>query len=720
MEVVVVYDQSIFIKEAISGVTDSAYQGGALAFLVLLFFLKNLASSLIVAVTIPLSIFASFFLMYFSGISVNIMSLGGLALGVGMLVDCAIVVIENIFRYREMGKDAREASSIGASEVAAAISSTTWTTIAVFLPLIFVIGIAGQVFKQLALTITYSLTASLAVAMTTIPVLTSIFLSGRAGRAKGPVKGDGNTTRKSGFFQKMDRFYGSILTVFIRYPKTCIIGVFIIFTASMGLFSNINKEFMPKIDQGQFIIKVDLPTGTVLAGTDSVVRKLEGMLLNMPDVENVSISIGSTKGRAGEEAIESLGSHQGQIMVNLRKKRAHSSSWVIQDLKDKLAKINLPEVNIRYILQESLFKAAFTESKPIMIEVKGNDLALLKNLAKEIEKKLGNVEGLYGIETSLAPPAPETKVNITKDRAASYQLSVNDIAQTAHIAIKGVTASKFREKGREYDIRVRLRERDRKDINKLRGLIVHSPLGMDVPLSEVSHFTVGKGPSQINRLDQERVILVSANIYNRALNKVVEDVNNIISSVKITEGYKAEPGGESQQMQESFKSLTFALILSVLLIYMIMASQFENLWQPFVIMFTVPMSLIGVAWALALTNTSLNIVSILGIIILGGIVVDNGIVLIDFVNLSRKEGMKLEEALVYGSKIRLRPILMTAATTVLGLLPLALGIGEGSKLQSPMAIAVMGGLTVATFLTLVVIPSIYLVTQRFLDKIGKR
>ncbi|MDD5449315.1 MAG: efflux RND transporter permease subunit [Candidatus Omnitrophica bacterium] len=714
VDVAVVYDQSLFIKDSINGVTSSALQGGVLAFLVLLFFLRDMISSLIVAFSIPLSVLASFFLMFFSGISINIMSLGGLALGIGMLVDNAIVVMENVFRHMEMGEDPKIASSIGAQEVAAAIGASTWTTIAIFLPLIFVIGIAGQIFKQLALTITYSLTASLVVALTIIPVLMV------KSKAKYEAFTGSAKTENSGFFGAMNRFYSSILAVFIKWPWRCILIIFLIFLISMSLFIFVDKEFMPKIDQGQFIIKVDMPTGTILEATDKTVRKIEDILLVMPEVENLSINIGSTKGGVGEESIESLGAHQGQLMVNLKKKRKHSSSWVIQDLKGRLNKVELDNANIRYILQESMFKTAFLESKPIVIEVKGLDLALLKNLATDVERKLNTIPGLYGVETSLAPPAPETKINIIKDNAAFYQLSVNDIAQTAHIAIKGLTVSKFKEKGKEYDIKVRLKEVDRKNLAKLRQLIVHSPLGTNVPLSEVSYFTVGKGPSQINRIDQERVIMVSANIYKRALNKVMRDINGGISNMKIPEGYKAAFGGEGEQMQESFKSLTFALILSFILIYMIMASMFENLWQPLVIMFTVPMSMIGVAWSLLLTHTSLNIVAFLGIIILGGVVVNNGIVLIDFVNVSRKEGKRLEDSLMYGSQVRLRPILMTALTTILGLLPLALGIGEGSKLQSPMAITVMGGLTVATFLTLIVIPSIYLVSQRFLDKIGKK
>jgi hydrophobic/amphiphilic exporter-1 (mainly G- bacteria), HAE1 family len=706
----VVYDQSIFIKDSIAGVTNAAWQGGILAFLVLLFFLKDVISALIVAVSIPLSILASFFLMFFSGISINIMSLGGLALGIGMLVDNAIVVMENVFRRMEAGEDPKKASGVGAGEVAGAITASTWTTIAIFLPLIFVVGIAGQIFKQLALTITYSLTSSLVVALTIIPVL----------MVKAKIKKETfdkiKKAKEDEFFAAMDKFYGTILAIFIKKPWHFIGAICLIFLISMSIFIVVDKEFMPRIDQGQFVIKVDMPTGTIIEGTGEVVKKIENILLGEPDVKNVTISIGSTKGRVGEETIESLGQHQGQIMVNLKKKRAHSSSWIIQDLKRKLEEKNIEGAKIEYILQESPFKTAFLETKPIVIEIKGVDLTILKNIAKKIEKRLDTVKGIYGIEDSLAPPAPETKINIIKDKASLYELSVNDITTTAHISIKGITVSTLKAKGSEYDIKLRLREQDRGALRKLRYLVVRSQLGIEVPLGEVSYFSVGKGPSQINRLDQERVILVSANIYKRALNKVMDDVTGVINDIKVPEGYRVAFGGESQQMQESFKSLMFALILSFVLIYMIMASMFENLWQPFVIMFTVPLSLIGVAIALFITHTSLNIVGFLGIIILGGVVVNNGIILIDFINSSREKGMRLEDSLIYASKIRLRPILMTALTTILGLLPLALGIGEGSKLQSPMAVTVMGGLAVATFLTLVVIPLIYLVTQRFLDK----
>lgn len=717
VKIEVVYDQSKFIKRAIYGVSSAALQGGVLAMIVLFLFLRSFRSSLVVALSIPLSILASFILMYFSGISLNIMSLGGLALGIGMLVDNAIVVMENVIRHSEQGKAITTSASDGAEEVGGAITASTGTTIAIFIPLIFVIGIAGQIFKQLALTITYSLSASLIVALTLIPVM---MVLGRGKRQFLAPSLDKKTDLSKGLLSRVGYFFDSLLRHFLKRPWIYLLLTFFVFVLSLNVLMLIDREFMPRVDQGQFIIKVDMPTGTVLEATDKAIREIEETLLDMDDVKSVTVNVGSTKGRLGEEAIETLGSHQGRIMVTLKEKRTHSSNEVIQELKRRLSKKELGAASIEYILQESIFKTGFGTARPVVLEVKGQELPILKKLSSQLKKRLKQVVGLYGIQDSLIPPSPETKVNIIKDKASFYNLSVNDIAQTAHIGIKGYVVSKFKKAGREIDIKVRLRKQDRDDINKLRRLVVHSPLGIDVPLAEVSYFTVGKGPSEIRRFNQERTVWVTANIYRRSLGEVVEDVNRILKKMKLPAGYTIEWAGESKQMRESFKGLVFALVLSFILIYMIMASMFESLWQPFVIMFTVPLSIMGVAIALFVTKTSLSIVAVLGIIILGGIVVNNGIVLIDFVNALRRKGMDLNDALITASKVRLRPILMTALTTVLGLLPLALGIQEGSKIQSPMAITVMGGLIVSSFLTLIIIPVVYLVTQRFLDRFKAR
>jgi HAE1 family hydrophobic/amphiphilic exporter-1 len=492
--------------------------------------------------------------------------------------------------------------------------------------------------------------------------------------------------------------------------------VLLIFLFSISLFSYIDKELMPKIDQGQFMVNITMPTGTLLEVTDRVAGRIEGILLNTEEVESVSTTIGSTKGKSGDEALQALDSHQARVIVSLKKERARQTQDVIQALKEGISKINIEGGEIEYLLQESMFKTSILGSAPIALEVKGEDLSLLRKYAISTKKIIRRVPGVFGVKTSLTPPSPETKAHVIKDKAAAYGLSVTDIAQTSHVAIKGYVVTKFKEQGKEVDIKVRLREEDRGNMSKLRQLLVHSPLGIDVPLSEVSYFAIGQGPNQIDRLDQERTVVVTANIFKRGLDKVMEDIQRSISRIRLREGYVIKVGGESAQMQESFKSLIFALLVAVVLVYMIMASIFESLWQPFIIMFTVPLSLIGVAWVLFLSNTTISIVALLGVIMLGGIVVNNGIVLIDYINLLRSGGTELLDSIIIASQTRLRPIMMTALTTVLGLIPMALSKGEGSELRAPLAITVMGGLLVGTFLTLVIIPTLYLSTQLIINK----
>lgn len=751
INIAVTYDQSQFIKGSISGVTDAATQGGFLAFIVLYIFLRRIVSSLIVTLTIPISILAVFSFMYFSNISLNMISMGGLALGVGMLVDCAIVVIENIFRHRELGKSLKEASTIGAEEVNSAIWGSTLTTVVVFLPMVFVVGIAGQLFKELAFTVTVSLMASLVVALTLIPILVSKETTDKTGKGYFLAKygkyipvwakdfkqacaaGVKNSWMSA---ENIGKMYHSMLEFFISRKALCLSVSAIIFIFSIFMLTKIDWELLPAVDQGQFVIKLNLPPGTRLVVTDSVVKKIEKKLFSLPEIRDVAVSIGSSKEKtSAAQNVETLGSHQSQIMVSLKplsfykktkyttlqsllrpfssvdpeKFRIRSTDDVLQNLKRGLEKENLFGAEIEYILQESIFQAAFAQSAPVVIEVKGQDLGKLKDISQDIEKGLARIKGIYSIRSSLVKPAPEAKVYVKKDRAAVYNLSVSDIALTAQTAMKGYVATKYKEGGREVDVRVRLRPQDRADMNKVRRLIVHSPLDVDVPLAEVAYFAVGKGPSQIQRLNQQRVIVISANIYKRPLNEVNSEINALLSNMKITRDYTAKMTGQNQQMKESFQSLRFALILSLVLVYMVMASEFESLWQPFVILFTFPLSMIGVVAALLLTHTSMSIMVILGIIILGGIVVDNSIVLIAYVNqLRERRDFKLKDALIEASHTRMRPILMTALTTILGLLPLAVGLAEGSEIQVPMAVTVMGGLLFSTFLSLIVIPVIYL------------
>lgn len=720
MNVEIIYDQSIFIKQSIRGVMDAAIQGGVLAFLVLLVFLRNIKASLIVAGSMPISIMVAFSLMYFNGISLNMLSLGGLALGIGMLVDNAIVVIENIYNHIQKKKDIKEASKIGANEVAASIFSSTLTTVAVFLPMVFVVGVAGQLFKELAFTVTFSLLASLVVALSLIPRLAAI-------KTRQPKKIQDSSKPASVF--GLGPLYSAIIPKVLRMRWLFLICVFVVFILSLNLFFLIDKEFMPKIDQREFIMKVDMASGTKLDITNSIVKKIEKALFKMDEIDGVAVSIGSSKKKDYAQGLETMGSHQSQIIVNLKKaKKWASTSSVVGRLKAKLDSMNLEGANVEFILQESVFKSAMQGSAPIVLEIKGKNLKKIEDVSNNVKDRLSKIEGIYGMRTSLSQPSPETKVNIIKDKAALYNLSTAVISQAAHTAIKGVVATKFKDEGQEIDVRVRLRKEARSKLSLLRNILIHSPLDIEVPLSEVAYVVQGLGPTEIKRLDQQRVVLVTANIKDRALDKVIMDIEamiekvegNILNESRELSGAEKDINialsGESQQMNESFGSLRFALFLSILLVYMIMAAQFESLWQPFVIMFTVPLSLMGVFLALFLTGTPISVVVMLGIIILGGIVVNNGIILIDSINGMMARGVELIEAVIESGKIRLRPIFMTTMTTVLGLFPLALGLSEGSALQSPMAITVMGGLVVSTILTLFVIPCVYVIVARGIER----
>ncbi|MCX5687011.1 MAG: efflux RND transporter permease subunit, partial [Candidatus Omnitrophica bacterium] len=718
VNVIIVYDQSGFIKESITGVWDAAWQGGVLVFIVLFYFLRNFWSSVIVTVTIPISVLATFALMFFSGVSINMMSLGGLAFGVGSLVDAAIVVIENIFRHMQTGEDNKKASITGAEEVAVAVAGSVLTTVVVFLPLIFVIGIIGQISKDFALTVTFSLLASWVAAVTLIPLLSSRGVN--LGKGVAVDSDDISKLDATGAIAKTRKFFETLLEKFLKDKGKYLFFTLLLFLLSLGIFIFLDKELMPKVDQGQFTVKIEMPAGARLETTNSASEKVEKFLLSIPEAETVSVTVGSTKESATKSIVERLGANQAEIVVTLKKKRKLKSQDVVQLIKNKIPTMKLEGARVEYILQENVLAAGVTATAPVTLEIKGRDLKALERLTHEAQRGLGTIKGVYGAKNDLAEPSPETKVFIDKDKASLYGLSVTDIAQTSLIGLKGYIASKLKERGEEFDIRVRLRSKDRDDFNKLARLEMQSPSGARVQLSSVATFGKGKGPSEIKRTNQERVVLIYANVYDRPLKDVASDVNAMIRKMDVPKDYIVKLAGESEDMKASFDSMRSAIIAAFLLVYMLMAALFESLLQPLIIMFTIPLSLIGVAWALLITHTSVSAYVLMGVGILGGIVVDNAIVLVDCINLFVSKGMPIEKAVISASRVRLRPILMTALCTILGLLPMAFLGGEGAELRAPMAITVMGGLLIATVLTLVVIPTIYLGSIELANRIFRR
>lgn len=707
----IIYDHSLFIRNSLRGLLDEGLQGGGLAFCVLYFFLRTFSAALIVCLAIPVTVTTIFFLMQLQGLSLNIMSIGGLALGIGMMTDQAIVIVENIYRFRQMGKPPAESAVKGTNEVFWPLLSSTLTSIAVFFPLIlFVPGAAGQLFKDLSWTVIYAQVISLLVSVTVVPML-SIYVQPKLAEYKAIdwIKGFAERVTGLGDPSKQNAVLRRVL--FVAFG-TALVGIF--------LMRFLDKEVLPKVDQGQFLVKVDMPVGTRLEVTNEIATVVENLLLKMKEVESTAVTIGSAKGKKEEVKVETLRPSQAMILVGLKKKR-RSSSHVLEELRSKLSGYNLRRARIAMVLQESEFQfAGGGGGKPILIEIEGFEYEKTIPLAEEVKKRLAEIRGVTEIEDDLGERSPETKLEIDKKRAALYGISPLDISLATKTALDGAVATMFREAGREYDIRVRLSEKDRQRIENLGDLLLYSEvLESMIPLKEVAQIRQGTGPSEIRRRDQQRTITVSAAIQRGfKQERVFKEVQAMLKSLKIPEDYQVVLSGQAREVRESFQKVYFALFLSIILIYMIMASQFESLVQPFLIMITVPLSIIGISVALFVTRTSLNVISLLGMVMLGGVVVNNGIILMEYINQRRADRIPLLRAAFEASRVRTRPILMSALTSTIGLLPIALGLGEGSELRAPLAVTTIGGLLSSTFLSLVVLPCFYILSTRLITKLA--
>lgn len=718
VDIRVVMDQSGFINNSIKSVVRNATAGGILAVLILYVFLRNFRSTLVIATAIPISIIATFVLIYFAGLTLNIMSLGGLALGVGMLVDNAIVVLENIFRHRQEGLGRVEAAGFGTEEVASAVTASTLTTMVVFLPIIFVEGIAAQFFRELALTVSFSLFASLLVALSLLPMLSSRML--RVEGAEVLLGGEGLSRRFPGrvlawlgrAFDWLNTSYRFLLRGALARRRLVVAVAAGAFITSLFAVPLVGMEFVPRMDTGEFSVEIKLPDGAVLADTEKVVSRVEALVNEIPERESVFTTVGAiTSMTRGNET----GSELGKVEVKLvpRRRRSRSVTRVVEEVRDKVSRIPGAEFKVN---AASGFVGGDWAGAPITIILKGDDLEVLRRLAQEVANRVRQVPGTRDVDYSLAQGQPEVQVRVNRDKAAAYGLGLAQVASTVRTAISGQVATRYRVGGDEIDVRVRLQPESRQDLRDLENLVFASPLGVQVPLREVADLVVARGPVTISREGQSRIVTVTGGLVGRSLGAAVRDVQRSLADLKLPPGYAIEYGGENKEMMEAFASLGLALVLAVFLVYMIMAAQFESLLYPLVIMFSVPLAFVGVIWGLALTRRSLNVPSFMGVIMLVGIVVNNAIVLVDYINTLRRRGFERNEAIIKAGPTRLRPILMTTLTTVLAMLPLALGLGESGEAQAPMATVVIGGLTLSTLLTLVVVPVVYTI----FDDLGQR
>jgi len=715
LQVKIIYDHSIFIRNTIQNLAHEAMQGGILALITLYIYLRAAAMSVLVIVSLPLTILGVFFLMAMAHVTVNIMSLGGLAIAIGMITDTSIVVLENIFRKRQEGADREQGAIDGATEVVWPVVSSNLTTIAVFFPLIvFVPGVAGQIFKDLAWAIIFSQIISTFIPLTLVAML-STYVNIKEQEYK-PLSLTGDLDRRIMEMptkEAQNRFMmGILLTAFLALASTFLI------------IPTIDREVLPKVDQGQFYVKVDMPLGTRLNITDDICKRLEEVLRSEEAVQDISISIGSEKTSRGEIKIETLRPSQALILVTLDKKRRKPSSKIVAVLLKKVEAIRLEkdDAKIEFVLQESEFSVGGGSLKPVLIEVKGYDFATMEDLVKRLKERLGAIPGIFNVQDDIGEKTPETKLEINKKRAALYGISALDISLTAKAAIEGVVATQYREAGREIDVRVRLSEKDKENISNLGTLLLYSKvLDVHIPLKEIASVERGQGPSEIRRMDQERTVTISAEIDKTRQDKdVLADVQKFLVGLKVPEDipqdFQVRLSGKAKEIRENFGGVIFAFVLAIMLVYMIMAAQFESFLQPLIIMVTVPLSFGGALIALKITGTSFNVISLLGLVLLGGVVVGNGIVLMEYINQLRAEGKEMVAAVWEAVRTRTRPVLMSSTTTIMGMFPIALGLGEGAGLLSPLAVTAMGGLFSSTVLTLIVLPCFYIVVNRFIEK----
>lgn len=697
-------DQGEEIKKVVKRTAGNALIGGVLAITFILFFLRNWQPSLVIALAIPLSIITSFIGLYVFRYTFNIMTLAGLALGVGMLVDNAVVVIENTYRHLEEGRSREDSAKLGASEVGMAITASTLTTMAVFLPMTLASGIAGKLARPLALTVCLSLFASLFVAITLVPMMSSVMIMGR-----------GKGEKKEGIgFKAVEQRYGRILLWALMNRKKVIAGTLLLFLSSLFCIRYMGTEFMPKSDTTVILATLKMPVGTSLDETEKVVQGLEEIIMDQSEVKFVSSFTGLSKLSKMDVAwgTGNTGVNESQIFAPLvdKDKRRRSSQEITEAIRSKIPRIKGATIDFMDMGQMLLNVGG--ETATIAIKVFGKDLSQLEALSQRMEKRCRDIDGIRDLDISLKRGRPELQINIDREKASKMGLSVGQVAHAVKTALLGEVATRYRVHGDEYDIRVKFREEDRQSLTDIRHIGIASPFGFQVPLYQVARIKYGEGPVRITRENQERKVTVNANTHGRDLGSIIRDIKQRISGLNLPMGYFIEYGGSYEEMQNAFISLIKALVVAIILVYMIMAAQFESLLQPFIIMFTIPLAIIGAIFGLLIFGKTLSVPSFMGIIILGGIVVNNAIVMIDYVNRLRHKGVEPQRALIQGAQVRLRPVLITAFTTILGMIPMALSQTEGAEMRSPMAIAVAFGLLSSTLLTLFIIPIAYSIAGR--------
>ncbi len=694
-----VMDTGDQIELMAQNVGRSGLLGGLLAILFMFLFLRSVRPTLAIAVAIPLSLLVTFIPIYIIGETLNLMTMGGLMLGIGMLVDNAVVVIENIFRHLELGKDRKTAAREGSREIAMAITASTLTTVAVFLPLFFGGGLAGELVRGLAIVVAFALGASLMVALTIVPMLAGVFFSPAEAR---------RAAESGQRFRRLQARYERVLTWALDHRKSTLAIISVLFIASAGALPLVGATFMPAGDQPLMMGLVKFKVGTPYAETDRALRRIEAWLETVPELQTIGASVGVNEDDmgAGLSEMSPKGVNEAQLFLRLANERELGQAEVLAKLRDGAPQVEGMTVEF-FDMSQAMFGG--NAAKPIQIQIRGTDLDTLRAKADEVAAVIAEVEGLTEIATSFQQAKPERHLRVNRDKAASYGLSVAEVGRAVEAATKGAIAGQYRVDGDEHLIRVRYRRDDRTSFDDLDRIVIPTRAGFSIPLRQVAAFESGVGPVQIDRDDQSRQVTVFAGMEGGDIGSAFAAIDDVLGPIKanLPLGYRIDYGGQYEDMVEAFIALTGALLLAILLVYMVMASQFEAFVQPLVIMFTLPLAIIGVSAVLLVSSTPVSVVTFVGLIMLAGIVVNNGIVLVDYINQMRRDGMDRRTAIVKGGATRLRAVLITSGTTIAGLLPMALIAGRGSEMTGDMALTVAGGLAAASVLTLLVVPVLY-------------
>lgn len=700
-----VIDTSEFIQMSVDSVVKNILIGGAISIFVLLLFLKSVRATIVIGVSIPIAIISTFALLYFTGETLNILTLGGLALGIGMMVDSSIVILENIYSYRQQGYSLFESATKGASELAPAVIASTTTTLVVFVPIVFVEGIASDMFTPLALAVSFSLIASLVVAVTLVPMLSSKLL-------KKAIEDDEKGRRYwfNRFLERVKNGYSRVLKWVLRFRKTTILATVLAIGGSLALVPYIGTEFIPESDQGQVNIEVETGPGSTLEHTSEVVDEINDKLDAYDkwiETNYVSIGGGDMMGSGGGTG--DTASYTMELIPATD--RDKSTKEIVKAMDDDLEHIAGADIQVEAM------DTGMNMGEPVEIELNGPEHDVLDELADEVVSEIDSVDGVFNPESASEAGTPQMIIQVDKEKAALYGLTEDQIKGQIEMKFTGQVASIYREEGHEMNITLVYPEEERSTINDLEDMKLQSPEGASVPLDEVATFEPSEGPVALMRQNQQPQMNVTSEVSGRDLGGVVSDIETKLDHMNFPEGYQYTIGGQAEDMAESFSDLAMALVFSVFLVYAVMAVQFENFLFPFIIMFSMPATVIGVLLGLFVTGLPLSIPAFIGIIMLAGIVVNNSIVLVDYINILRGYGYDRFEAIIEAGRSRLRPILMTTLTTVLAMIPLGLALGEGAELQQPLAVTIIFGLSVSSLFTLLLIPVVYTLLDDFTQKV---